>query len=168
MSWFGINVTYIRFYAGMKAQGMDRKTLPFMSVLQPYAAWYAAFMCLLICFVSNVSVLIVKSPGLRQSSSVQLSGWAVFLRGSWVTATFVTDYLPLALFPALYVGAKLWKRTPIVRASDMDFVTNIREIEADTFDEPPPRNKWEAFWQWLVRVSFEVLSQIQLTFVWQM
>lgn len=33
----------------------------------------------------------------------------------------------------------------------MDFVTGLAEIEADTYDEPPPRNKWEAFWQWLVR-----------------
>lgn len=33
----------------------------------------------------------------------------------------------------------------------MDFVTDLAEIEADTYDEPPPRNKWEAFWQRLVR-----------------
>ena len=49
----------------------------------------------------------------------------------------------------------------------MDFTTGIAEIEADTYvvyifntldqthvpfryDEPPPRNKAEAFWQWLV------------------
>jgi len=51
MTWFGISVTYIRFYAGMKAQGLDRKTLPYMSHLQPYAAWYAAISCLFICFV---------------------------------------------------------------------------------------------------------------------
>jgi hypothetical protein len=32
----------------------------------------------------------------------------------------------------------------------MDFYTNIAQIEADTYDEPPPKNRWEAFWQWLV------------------
>jgi yeast amino acid transporter len=51
MTWFGIAFTYIRFYAGMKAQGIDRKTLPFISPLQPFAAWYAAVGCLVICFV---------------------------------------------------------------------------------------------------------------------
>ena len=51
LTWFGIAYTYIRFYAGMKAQGIDRKTLPFTSSLQPYAAWYAAVSCLVICFV---------------------------------------------------------------------------------------------------------------------
>ena len=56
-TWFGICYTYIRFYAGMKAQGIDRKTLPFSSCLQPYAAWYGAIICLVICFV-RVSVVI--------------------------------------------------------------------------------------------------------------
>lgn len=52
MTWFGISVTYIRFHKGMKAQGIDRKTLPYYSNLQPYAAWYAAVFCIVICFVS--------------------------------------------------------------------------------------------------------------------
>jgi len=129
LTWFGISVTYIRFYQGMKIQGYDRSKLPFASGLQPFAAWYAAGFCILICL---------------------FSGWKVFLKGQWKTDTFVTNYLPLVLFPTLYVGAKFFIRKPIVAPKDMDFVTNIAEIEADTYDEPPPRNKAEAFWQWLM------------------
>lgn len=55
MTWFGISVTYIRFYKGFKAQGFDRSTLPYASNLQPYAAWYAAISCIVICFVSFLS-----------------------------------------------------------------------------------------------------------------
>lgn len=51
MTWFGICVTYLRFYEGMKVQGYDRSKLPFASKLQPFAAWYGMFFCLLICFV---------------------------------------------------------------------------------------------------------------------
>ena len=51
ITWFGISVTYVRFYKGMKAQGMGRRTLPFYSRLQPYAAWYSAFSTIIICFV---------------------------------------------------------------------------------------------------------------------
>jgi amino acid transporter len=51
MTWFGISVTYLRFYAGIKAQGLDRRTLPYSSRLQPFAAWYGAISCLVICFV---------------------------------------------------------------------------------------------------------------------
>ena len=56
MTWFGISVTYIRFYKGFKLQGFDRKTLPYAHFLQPYAAWYGLVMCLLICFVSCVTL----------------------------------------------------------------------------------------------------------------
>jgi yeast amino acid transporter len=53
MTWFGISLTYLRFFYGMKAQGYDRSTLPYSSKLQPYAAWYAMSFSLLICFVSR-------------------------------------------------------------------------------------------------------------------
>jgi len=79
-----------------------------------------------------------------------MSGWAVFLKDNWATDTFVTNYLPLILFPIMYIGSKFWYRQPVKKPLEMDFVTNIKEIEADTYDEPPPRNKAEAFWQWLV------------------
>ncbi|KAJ7638578.1 amino acid permease [Roridomyces roridus] len=134
MTWFGICLTYLRFYEGMKVQGYDRKQLPFASPLQPFAAWYGMIACLVVCF---------------------LSGWAVFLKGKWVTATFVTTYLPLALVPVLYSGARLyyhWTGNPVKwqKPEDLDFVTDISEIEADTYDEPPPKNRLEAVWAWLM------------------
>ncbi|KAF4623545.1 hypothetical protein D9613_001967 [Agrocybe pediades] len=129
MTWFGISLTYLRFYAGMKAQNFNRSTLPFSSKLQPYAAWYSMISCVVISF---------------------LSGWAVFLKDSWATDTFVTNYLPLVLFPILYLGAKFYYKEPAKKPHEMDFVTNIKEIEAETYDDPPPKNAWERFWQWLM------------------
>ncbi|KAF5313268.1 hypothetical protein D9619_003037 [Psilocybe cf. subviscida] len=129
MTWFGICVTYLRFYTGMKAQGIDRKTLPFAHVLQPYAAWYGTCSTLIIAI---------------------LSGWNVFLKDSWATDTFVTNYLPLVLFPILYIGAKFYYKEAIKKPHEMDFVTNIKEIEAEVWHEPKPKNKLEAFWAWLL------------------
>ncbi|CAL1695964.1 unnamed protein product [Somion occarium] len=129
MTWFGIAVTYIRFYKGFKAQGFDRSKLPYASPLQPYAAWYAMVSCLVICF---------------------FSGWRVFLKGHWDHATFITNYLPLVLFPILYAGAKFWRRTPVVKPEEMDFISGLAEVEADSYDEPPPRNWVEKFWAWLM------------------
>lgn len=129
MSWFGICVTYLRFYSGLKAQGIDRSTLPFVSKLQPFAAWYALVFTLLVCITS---------------------GWRVFLRHNWATDTFVTNYIPLALFPTLYTGARLYYKRGPVKPKDMDFTSDIDQIIADSSDEPPPKNKVEAFWQWLV------------------
>ncbi|KIK04264.1 hypothetical protein K443DRAFT_424867 [Laccaria amethystina LaAM-08-1] len=129
MTWFGISLTYLRFYKGMKAQGIDRTRLPFYSNLQPFAAWYSMVACLLISF---------------------LSGWTVFLKGHWATDTFITNYFPLVMFPIMYLGAKFFYKQPIAKPHEMDFVTNIAEIEAETYDEQPPRNRAEAFWQWLM------------------
>lgn len=125
ITWFGICFTYIRFYKGLKAQGYDRSKLPFTSKLQPFAAYYGAFFCLLICF---------------------FSGWSVFLKGNWATDQFVTNYLPLLLFPLLYFGAKIVTKAKMKSPEEMDFVTNIHEIEAEIFDDPPPRNLGEKIW----------------------
>ena len=81
---------------------------------------------------------------------MQFSGWSVFLKDSWDTATFVTNYLPLILFPILYVGARIWHRCSFIGPEDMDFKSGIAEIEAASYDEPPPRNWVEKFWGWLV------------------
>ncbi|KAI0030986.1 amino acid permease/ SLC12A domain-containing protein [Vararia minispora EC-137] len=129
MTWFGIGVTYLRFYKGLKAQGIDRRSLPYWTRLQPFAAWYTVASTFLVCL---------------------FSGWAVFLRGNWDTATFVTNYLPLVLFPLLYAVARLYFRRGPVAPAAMDFTTGIAEIEAESWDEAPPKNFWERFWAWLM------------------
>jgi amino acid transporter len=54
MTWFGISVTYLRFYKGLKVQGIDRKTLPYSTRLQPYAAWYGTVSTIIVCFVRQL------------------------------------------------------------------------------------------------------------------
>ncbi|KAL1738913.1 amino acid permease/ SLC12A domain-containing protein, partial [Schizophyllum fasciatum] len=131
MTWFGISITYLRFHAGCKAQGIDRKKLPYTNRLNPFGAWYAMVATFVICF---------------------FSGWSVFLKGNWKTDTFVTNYFPLWLFPVLYIGSKYYYRQPWAKASEMDFVTDIAEIEADCAADvdKPPKNKLEAWWRWLM------------------
>lgn len=129
MTWFGIAFTYLRFYEGLKAQGIARTTLPFYSRLQPYAAWYAMTACLLVSIVSSQYLDLHKIP--LVTHVLQLSGWSVFLKGQWATDTFVTNYLPLVLFPILYVGSKFFYKEAVKKPHEMDFVTNIKEIEAE-------------------------------------
>lgn len=75
----------------------------------------------------------------------------MFLKGSWATDTFVTNYIPLILFPILYFGARIWKRTSFRNPLDMDFYTGLDVVEAASYEEPPPRNWVEKFWAFLVR-----------------
>ena len=77
----------------------------------------------------------------------------MFLRGEWASDTFVTNYFPLMLFPVLYIGAWVWQRKPFIKAEDMDFKTGLAEVEAASFDDPPPRNLGEKIWMWLVSTS---------------
>ncbi|CDO76055.1 hypothetical protein BN946_scf184696.g7 [Trametes cinnabarina] len=165
ISWFGIGVTYIRFYRGLKAQGIDRKSLPYRSPLQPFAGWYAAIGCFL---------------------AIIFSGWSVFLKGHWAADTFVTNYLPMAMFPVLYVGAKLYMRTPLKPYAEMDFKSGLQEVldascapsihhdygnDADSgfsrgcrYDEPRPKNWVMRVWSWLVStVMDQTIAQPDLS-----
>ena len=70
----------------------------------------------------------------------------------------MTNYLPFILFPILYLVSFLWNyftsrtsRRPL-RPLDMDFVSNVKEVEDDSYDEPPPKNWVERFWMWLVSI----------------
>jgi len=130
LTWFGISFIYLRFHAGMKAQGFDRSKLPFTSSLQPFAAWYALVWTLVIAF---------------------FNGFPVFLKHEWVVADFLTSYIPIMLFPVfLFIGRYVKYRVPMVRPEDMDFVSGVAEIEAETYDEPPPTTFMGKFWAWLM------------------
>jgi amino acid transporter len=87
-------------------------------------------------------------------TSFSFQGFALFIKvdgvSRWNTGTFVTDYLPVWLFPLLYIFWKLFKRTEFVRADEMDFYSGIEEIEAETYEEPPPRNFAERVWGWIM------------------
>jgi amino acid transporter len=137
LTWWGISFTYIRFHKGMKAQGIDRNSLPYRSVFNTnaIAAWYAIVLITIILFFSSYAVF--------------LNGHEA-ADGSFDIATFLTNYLPLFLFPILWVGYKLIKRTKWRRPSEMDFLSGLDEIEADCYDEPPPTNLWEKVWAKIV------------------
>ncbi|KAI0075661.1 amino acid permease [Panus rudis PR-1116 ss-1] len=128
ISWFGICVTYIRFREGLRVQGIPRSSLPYVGFAQPYLAYYGAFTSLFICIIS---------------------GWTVFIQGNWQTDFFVTNYLPLALYPILYFGYRFFKGIRLVKPEKMDFRTGLDEIEAASYDDPPPRNVVERVWMWL-------------------
>lgn len=60
--------TYICFHRALKAQGIDRRTLPYRGWWQPYAAWYGLAGCFVMAFVG---------------------GYTVFLPGQWDIPTFL-------------------------------------------------------------------------------
>lgn len=120
-------------------------------MFQPYAAWFGMISTLIICFFSGwVSTVYSASSFVSNLLTHVSPAQTVFLKDSWQTDTFLTNYLPLILFPIIYIGARFYYKQPLVNAVDMDFRSDIAEIEADEVPEDPPKNMLESFWRWLV------------------
>jgi len=107
-NWFGICLTEIRFRAGLKAQGIDPKSLPWHSKLQPYAAYYGIVWVILIILFAD---------------------WQVFLKGDWDRSLFVTTYFPVPVFIGLFFGYKWWHNTKWIHVLDMDFTTGTTSFK---------------------------------------
>jgi len=108
LNWLMIGITYLRFYYGLKVQGIEGHGAHggYRSVFQPYAAMYVVFWSTLFILVSGISVF-----------------W--HFNGS----DFVAAYINLPIFASLYVGWKIFKKTKIIPLSQLDFVTGIPSLE---------------------------------------
>lgn len=99
ITWALINACHIRFMKVLKAQGIDRSTLPYVAPFQPYLSWFGIFF--------NVLILMT-------------SGFTVFIK--WDTSNFFAAYVSVILFAVLYVGHKLVFRTKVVPLTEVDIV----------------------------------------------
>ncbi|KAG8533353.1 uncharacterized protein KY384_002136, partial [Bacidia gigantensis] len=106
-----ISFTCIRFMKACQAQGLSRDSLPYKGVLQPYVAYFALTATFIMTFVG---------------------GYPVFLPGKWKVPTFLFSYFSVALFPVLFIGWKLLKRTKWRASSDVDLRQDVLEIEEYT------------------------------------
>lgn len=132
IAWIIILCTYARFYHGLKYHGIARKTLPYTAPFQPYLTYFGIF------FLSIVLLF---------------AGFTVFMNGQWNTSSFVTTYICIPLFLAMWLGRKFYHKTKFVSLSQMDFDTGRREIddneEAERIKESQlNRNTLQRLWDW--------------------
>ncbi|KAG6819068.1 hypothetical protein H0H93_015762 [Arthromyces matolae] len=116
-SWFTMNLTYIFYHRGMKAQGRDFNENAYHNPLQPYVAYWGVIW-------TSIFILV--------------NGFAVFFNFNVVD--FLTSYLNIPIFAVLYFGFKIVKRTKIWRPEDMDFDTGVPSMEETESPELPPKN----------------------------
>ncbi|ORY08767.1 general amino acid permease-like protein AGP2 [Clohesyomyces aquaticus] len=111
-------ITYLAFYRACKAQGIDRKTLPYCGWFQPYCSWIG--LVGLICIVFTY-------------------GYSTFLPGSFTLSSFFSYYTMVGVAPILFVFWKLLKRTKIIPAHEVDLVWDAPVIDAyeASFISPP-------------------------------
>ncbi|KAM5344403.1 hypothetical protein ACJ41O_012940 [Fusarium nematophilum] len=104
-----ICATYVFFYNSCKAQGLDRRTLPYYGYFQPYSAWISGvFLSFVVC----------------------VYGYTVFLPRMWDVGTFFTFYTMVLICPMLYFGWKLVKKTKFIKAAEADLVWEKPVIDA--------------------------------------
>ncbi|KAF1849302.1 uncharacterized protein K460DRAFT_365186 [Cucurbitaria berberidis CBS 394.84] len=130
-TWCSICVTYTRFRKALIAQGVDRNTLVFKSVFQPYTAWIAfTYFALILVF----------------------NGFKVFTQSPWgpdQLTSFFTAYVGVLIFVLLYAFWKIFKRTKFVIPAEADIWTGKAALDAEVWPEQIPRNFLEKFWFWL-------------------
>lgn len=131
-----MTTTYIFFYRAVKAQGIDRNTLPYTGWFQPYGAWFALVFEVVVVFCY---------------------GYASFL--PWDISGFFSSYTMVGVAPVLYCFWKLLKRTKVVKPLEADLVWDRPVIDAyeDTFLSPPV-----GFWREMLQLfSFNLLGKVE-------
>ncbi|KAJ6454216.1 amino acid permease/ SLC12A domain-containing protein [Mycena sanguinolenta] len=103
-TWAIISWTYIRFYEGIKAQGIDRTQFVYWNRFQPYPAYWAL----------GWSIIIVL-----------FNGWPVFINGNWNAPDFIIAYVNLPILAGLYLIYKVFRKSQIVAPNSMDFHSNV-------------------------------------------
>ncbi|KAF2208322.1 hypothetical protein CERZMDRAFT_101391 [Cercospora zeae-maydis SCOH1-5] len=128
--WCSICVTYLRFHAGLRSNGISRNDLPWRSPLQPFLAWFGICFCGIVAF---------------------FNGYDAFFPGRFSARSFVPPYINIPIFFSLFVGYKVIKRTKVVKLGEMDLWSGKAEIDAmeGTWPERKPRNWLERIWFWI-------------------
>ncbi|WWC64096.1 uncharacterized protein I303_106703 [Kwoniella dejecticola CBS 10117] len=117
ITWIAVAASYIRFRAGMKAQGLTNSFLPARGYFQPWSAWWALFW-------SPIALI--------------FSGYYFFAPGTFAVADFLFTYMAVFIFVVLCIG---WKVRNVIKfqeswfgieATEMDFKTGIPELEEMT------------------------------------
>jgi amino acid transporter len=120
IAWSCVCICHLRFMDALKAQNIDRDTLPYKSWGGRALAYYGLVFCVTITFTQ---------------------GFTAFV--PWNTEKFFIAYISLILFAVLYVGHKVVTRTPFINPAEADLFTGaFQEEEAQTWEESP-RSWWK-------------------------
>ena len=128
--WSAINLTYLRFFYGLRKNGIERSSLPWKAPLQPFLAYFGICFCIIVAF---------------------FNGYDCFFPGNFSAKTFVPPYIDIPIFSCLLLGYKIIKRTKLVKLSEMDLWSGKAEIDRQEPLWPvrKPRNWLEKIWFWI-------------------
>ncbi|PON26418.1 proline-specific permease [Trichoderma gamsii] len=130
IAWIIILITYLRFRKAIIFNNLLGE-LPYRTPFQPYATYFALFV---------ISLLTLTN------------GFQIFIKKNWNVSDFIAAYITLPIVLVLYLGHKIWSRTPFyIKTSEIDVITGKKEMdEMEAMDQPPvPKNWLQKVWFWL-------------------
>ncbi|KAK4101341.1 hypothetical protein N658DRAFT_425433 [Parathielavia hyrcaniae] len=107
-TWASTCLSHLYFMRALKAQGIARSELPYVSRFQPYTAIYG--------LVLNVLITLTQ-------------GFTVFI--DWDVGNFFAAYISLILFVVLWAGHKIWYRQPRVDPAKADLARGRYDLNEE-------------------------------------
>ena len=125
-------ITYIRFRKAMIYNNMLDQ-LPYRTKLQPYFVW------VILVIVSLLTIT---------------NGFGIFTNANWNVSDFLAAYITIPIFLVLYLGHKIYFRTPLcIKIQNVDVMSGKREMDElcanDISGAPVPKNVWQKIWFWI-------------------
>lgn len=78
-----------------------------------------------------------------------IGGYAVFLPGKWDVPTFLFSYMMIGIFPVLFVGWKVLKKSKWQRPEEVDLLTNKAEVDAYERGYVDPIPRYVSIWSFV-------------------
>ena len=128
IAWSCVCICHIAFMRALKAQNIDRDTLPFKSWGGTPLAVYGLIFCATITITQ---------------------GFTAFV--PWNVEAFFISYVSLILFAVLYIGHKIATKSKFVNPAEADLMTGqFKEEITESWEEISPISTWKK----MIRVVF--------------
>ena len=113
-------VIFLRFRKACAYHGVRS---PWSNFVQPYGAWIAMFSFTFLCLIN---------------------GFTCFFPENWSAANFLTAYVGIPIFVAMYAGHRIyaWSDKWMLDPSDIDMHTGLQEVD-DAEAPPVVRKGWK-------------------------
>ncbi|KOS43392.1 hypothetical protein ACN38_g5713 [Penicillium nordicum] len=123
-TWCSICIAYIRFRAALKAQNVDKASIPLSFILQPYSTYITLGYLCIVAFFNGFD----------------------YIAGGWNTPGFVTSYIGFPLFFGFFFFWKFLKKTRWIPSEDADLFSGKAELDEIEWPMKKPRNVLESVW----------------------